>query len=66
MARYGYLLWIAGAGLIAVPVVLWVVTRAFKKETRNCPTCGKALEDYETVCPDCTSHQEEIALKPRI
>jgi hypothetical protein len=57
MARYGYLLWIAGAGLIAVPVVLWVVTRAFKKETRSCPTCGRTLEDYETVCPDCTSSQ---------
>jgi hypothetical protein len=57
MARYGYLLWIAGAGLIAIPVVLWVVTRAFKKETRSCPTCGRTLEDYETVCPDCTSSQ---------
>jgi hypothetical protein len=61
MARYGYLLWIAGAGLIAIPVVLWVVTRAFKKETRTCPTCGKALEDYQTVCPDCTATPEPVA-----
>ena len=42
MGRYGYLLWIVGAGIIAVPVVLWLVTRAFKKETRPCPGCGKA------------------------
>ncbi len=63
MARYGYLLWIAGAGLIAVPVVLWVVTRAFKKETRSCPTCGKPLEDYETICPDCSASPEPVATK---
>jgi hypothetical protein len=64
MARYGYLLWIAGAGLIAVPVVLWVVTRAFKKETRSCPTCGKPLEDYETICPDCAVPQKPVAMAP--
>ncbi|HSE39438.1 MAG TPA: FHA domain-containing protein [Acidobacteriota bacterium] len=64
MTRYGYLLWIAGAGLIAVPIVLWVVTRAFKKETRTCPTCGKPLEDYQTVCPDCTATPQPVATKP--
>jgi hypothetical protein len=64
MTRYGYLLWIAGAGLIAVPIVLWVVTRAFKKETHTCPTCGKPLEDYQTVCPDCTATPQPVATKP--
>lgn len=60
MARYGYLLWIMGAGLIAVPVVLWLVTRAFKKETRPCPSCGKPLEPYQTFCPECAAVPKTI------
>ncbi len=60
MARYAYLLWIVGAGLIAVPVVLWLVTRAFKKETRPCPGCGKALEEYQTFCQECAAVPKTI------
>jgi FHA domain/von Willebrand factor type A domain len=60
MAHYGYLLWIVGAGIIAVPVVLWLVTRAFKKETRPCPGCGKPLEEFQTFCPDCAAVPKTI------
>ncbi len=60
MARYSYILWIVGAGIIAVPVVLWLVTRAFKKETRPCPSCGKPLEPYQTFCPECAAVPKTI------
>ncbi len=60
MGRYGYLLWIVGAGIIAVPVVLWLVTRAFKKEARPCPGCGKPLEEYQTFCPECAAVPKTI------
>jgi FHA domain/von Willebrand factor type A domain len=60
MARYGYLLWIVGAGIIAVPVVLWLVTRALKKETRPCPGCGKPLEEFQTFCQECAAVPKTI------
>jgi hypothetical protein len=60
MGRYGYLLWIVGGGLIAVPVVLWLVTRAFKKEERPCPGCGKPLEEFQTFCQECAAVPKTI------
>ncbi len=60
MAHYGYLLWIVGAGIIAVPIVLWLVTRAFKKEARPCPGCGKPLEEFQTFCPECAAVPKTI------
>lgn len=60
MGRYGYLLWIIGGGIIAVPVVLWLVTRAFKKEERPCPGCGKPLEEFQTFCQECAAVPKTI------
>ena len=42
---------VAGA-LLAV--ILYVISRSFREERRICPTCGKRLEAYQTICPDCT------------
>ncbi|HSP07841.1 MAG TPA: FHA domain-containing protein, partial [Acidobacteriota bacterium] len=53
-----------GAGLILLLAVGYVIARAFKKEERTCPNCGRALESYQTVCPSCPGTGSVRAASP--
>lgn len=48
-------LWYGGAlgGVVFLVVLGWIVTQALRKDERACPTCGRALDSYQTVCPSC-------------
>ena len=48
-------LWVGGiiGGVIFLSVIGWVIAQAFKKDERTCPSCGRVLESYQTVCPSC-------------
>jgi hypothetical protein len=52
-------------GVLALVIVgggLLVVARSYRSETRVCPTCGKSLEPYQTICSIC-SVPETIQIK---
>lgn len=55
------------AGVLVLGAVLFMALRSFRKEPRVCPTCGRALEEYQTICPACpTVHMPvpEPAVQP--
>jgi len=54
---------VAGALLGAI---LFVISRSFRDERRICPTCGKRLEAYQTICPDCTGADTKQTRKPKV
>jgi len=65
--RFPY--WWIGAFLLAgtlLGVILYVISRSFRDERRICPTCGKRLEAYQTICPDCTGADTKQTRKPRV
>jgi hypothetical protein len=33
---------------------IYLVARSYKTEERICPTCGRKLEPYQTICPNCS------------
>lgn len=47
------LLLILGAAVLVVAVLF--VARAYRTEPRVCPTCGKQLGPYQTICPVCSA-----------
>jgi hypothetical protein len=51
---WGWVIAILGlAGLFVVG--LMVATRLLRQQPRICPTCGRTLEPYQTICPDCSA-----------
>jgi hypothetical protein len=48
-------LWVIGvaAAVALLGLFVFVVARSFGKSVRTCPTCGRKLESYQTICPDC-------------
>ncbi|MCI0412886.1 FHA domain-containing protein [bacterium] len=42
-------------GAVAVIVVGIIVARAYRTEPRICPTCGRRLDPYQTICPVCST-----------
>jgi hypothetical protein len=50
-------LWIAGIfGVILLIIgLIFVLTHSFRQEARLCPTCGKKLEPYQTICQECST-----------
>jgi hypothetical protein len=45
------LLLIAAAVMFAV---IFVVARSYRSDKRVCPTCGRTLEPFQTICPSCS------------
>lgn len=52
-------------GALVVLLLLFVILRSVREEPRVCPTCGKRLEPYQTVCPTCSATKTEVAKKPQ-
>ncbi len=46
------LLVLLGAGALIVAVLF--VAKSYRTEQRICPTCGKQLSPYQTICPVCS------------
>jgi len=49
--------WVLGAlvGLVVLAVAIYAVSKMIHREPRVCPVCGRELEDYQTICPSCTT-----------
>jgi hypothetical protein len=49
--------WILGGlvGLVFLALIIYAVSRVIRRERRVCPVCGRELEDYQTICPSCTT-----------
>lgn len=62
---YGYL-WILGilGGAIVLVIFVLLIARSSRREPRICPTCGRELEDYQTICPVCSKAETTLAKKP--
>jgi len=41
-------------GAVVVIVVVFIVARSYRTEPRVCPTCGRHLDPYQTICPVCS------------
>ena len=50
-------LWIAGifGAILLLIALIFVLTHSFRQEARLCPTCGKKLEPYQTICQECAT-----------
>ena len=46
-----------------VPLLI-LVLRSVREKPRVCPTCGKRLEPYQTICPVCSAEKTVQAKKP--
>jgi hypothetical protein len=59
-------LWILGilGGAIVLVVFVLLIARSSRREPRICPTCGRELEDYQTICPECSKAETTLAKKP--
>lgn len=51
--------WIGGIGAGALVLILVMVALfgRSRQEERTCPTCGKPLQPYQTICLDCSVSQ---------
>lgn len=57
-SRFPYLMVAAIlGGAFILGISLFFIFRAFRDQARICPTCGKRLESYQTICPDCSSRK---------
>lgn len=52
-----------GASTLLVLIIL-LVARVVRKEQRGCPTCGRILETYQTICPECSKAETTLTKKP--
>ncbi len=56
---------LGGALMLAV---IFVLAKSYRTEPRVCPTCGRHLEFYQTICPVCsvpeTRQTKQIAFPP--
>ena len=55
-------------GAVVMGAVIFLVARSYRTEPRVCPTCGRTLEAYQTICPVCsvseTRQTKQITLPP--
>lgn len=59
-------LWAMGIlfGVIGLAVFIWLIVRSSRRGPRVCPTCGRELDDYQTICPVCAKADTTLAKKP--
>jgi hypothetical protein len=50
---YKWILILALAGVVLFGVV-FIIARAYRTQDRLCPTCGRRLDPYQTICPVCS------------
>ena len=41
----------------AMLVVVFLIAKSYKTEPRVCPTCGRHLDPYQTICPVCSADE---------
>jgi FHA domain-containing protein/von Willebrand factor type A domain-containing protein len=41
-------------GAVVLSGAIYLIARSYKSQERSCPTCGRQLEAYQTVCPNCS------------
>lgn len=64
VARYRYLVWIVGGGVLFVPFIVWILMRSTKKQSKHCPGCNKPLESNQTFCAECASVPKTLIQSP--
>ena len=56
--------------IVAVVLLLaigFAVTSRARAQIRTCPTCGRRLEPYQTICPNCSAPEKvEVAARPAV
>ncbi len=59
-------LWIAGifGAVLLLIALIFILTHSFRQEARCCPTCGKKLEPYQTICQECSSAPDTLQSRP--
>lgn len=59
-------LWIAGgvASVVLLTLVILFIASSVRKEQRLCPTCGRVLDAYQTICQDCAKLDTTQAKPP--
>jgi hypothetical protein len=56
-------------GILAVLVLLaigFAVTSRTRTQIRTCPTCGRRLDPYQTICPDCSAPKAAAPLRAAV
>ncbi len=52
-------------GGVVLTVVVFLVVRSNREQLRSCPTCGRRLDPYQTVCPSCAVPETQQLKAPR-
>ncbi len=53
----GFIYWVLGilGAILVLGAITYFARRSIRKEPRVCPSCGRELQDYQTICPNCTA-----------
>jgi hypothetical protein len=44
-------------GAAVMLIVVFFLAKSYRSEPRICPTCGKRLDPYQTICPVCSADE---------